>query len=108
MEQLASAEQYQTMIQEHTVLLVQFGAHTCAPCTAIRRKIDSWCALHPQCRSIYVPVEQFRELAAGESVFSVPTILVYIEGRVTIRESGYFSLDDIFNRMERYIALLQD
>ena len=108
MNTLEHAEAYSTLIHSSTMLLVQFGSHTCAPCTAIMQKIDSWCAEHPLCRSLYVPVEQFRELAAGESVFSVPTILVYIEGRVTIRESGYFSLEEIFNRMERYIALLQD
>ena len=108
MEQLASTEQYQTMIQENNVLLVQFGTHTCAPCGAIRRKIDSWCALHPRCRSVYVPLEQYQALAAGEGVFSVPTILVFIQGCLTIRESGYFSLEELFTRLQRYLTLLEE
>ena len=40
------------------------------------------------------------------SSFSAPTVLVFVEGQLTIRESGYFSLDGILKRIERYIDLL--
>ncbi|SFO10956.1 hypothetical protein SAMN05216351_103161 [Pseudobutyrivibrio sp. JW11] len=35
-----------------------------------------------------------------------PTVVVYVEGQVAIRESGYFSLDEIFAKLERLIELM--
>lgn len=35
-----------------------------------------------------------------------PTVVVYVDGQVAIRESGYFSLDEIFAKLERLIELM--
>ena len=91
---------------EHTVLLVQFGADTCAPCRTIQQRINRWTEQHPSVYSVYVPIETFPEIAAQESLFSVPTILVFVDGRRTICESGYFSLDKLLSQVQRYLDLL--
>ena len=93
-------------IAESPVLLVQFGAETCAPCHAIRQRIDRWTARHPAADSLYISVPDFPALAAGAEVFSVPTVLVYVAGKCTLRQSGYFSLDALLQDAERYLALL--
>lgn len=90
------------------VLIVQFGSEKCMPCFAIKNKIDNWIETHSNVKGIYVPIEDFPEAAANEGIFSVPTILVFVEGMVTIRESGYFSLEDILSKIERYIDFLKD
>ena len=50
--------------------------------------------------------ELVSELAAQNDVLSFPTVVVYVEGQVAIRESGYFSLDEIFGKLERLIELM--
>ena len=37
-------------------------------------------------------------------VFTVPTVRFYMDGKLAVDESGYFSLD----RMERYLKILSD
>ncbi len=88
------------------VVILQFGTESCAPCSAIKQRIDAWCRDYPEVQARYVPLEDFPELGAEYGIFSVPTILVFVQGKVTIRESGYFSLDEILQRTERYIQLL--
>lgn len=106
MQVLQHSDDLARLAAENTVLLVQFGAETCAPCRAIKQRIDRWTAQHPQVQSVYVPIEAFPENAAQENVFSVPTILVFVEGQRTIRESGYFSLDNLLVQVQRYLDLL--
>lgn len=38
-------------------------------------------------------------------IFSAPTVIAYIDGRLVARESGYFSLDTVLERVERYLDL---
>lgn len=95
-------------LAEHSpVLIVQFGSDHCSPCKAIHHRVDCWLADHPAAIGVYVPVEEFPQIAAQESVFSVPTVLVFVNGQPTLRESGYFSVDALFQKIQRYLELLE-
>ena len=107
MDKLNCADLYIDFKSRIGINIVQFGSYTCAPCSAIKQRIDSWIEDHPAIMSLYVPIEEFPQIAASEGIFSVPTILVYINGQMTIRESGYFSLDNIFDKIERYIEIIE-
>ncbi len=95
------------LLETSDIVLFQFGTETCMPCGAIKQRIDEWNKEYPQVQSRYVPLDEFPELGAEYGIFSAPTILVFVQGKVTIRESGCFSLDEILQRTERYIQLLE-
>lgn len=86
--------------------IIQFGSETCLPCRAIREKIEHWAVSYPPVRYRYMPIEDHPEKAARAAVFTVPTVLVYVEGKLSIRASGYFSLDAILSKVERFIDLM--
>ena len=46
------------------------------------------------------------EISAKMGIYSAPAVLVYVEGRLTIREAGVMSVEDIFARIARYEQLL--
>lgn len=106
MQQYSRETDLQAWTPEQPICLVQFGADTCMPCAAIRQKLEQWAACRPQVRCIYVPTEDFPDVAAAEGVFAVPTILVLVQGKRTLRQSGCFSLQDLFCRVQRYLDLL--
>lgn len=94
------------LIAAHPILLVQFGAESCPACKSIRQRLDAWTAQHTAVGAIYISVPDYPALAAQEQIFTVPTIVVYVNGQCTLRESGYFSLDLIFSQLQRYLDLL--
>jgi thioredoxin 1 len=47
-----------------------------------------------------------QELSAQMGVFTVPTVRFYMDGKLAVDESGYFSLDRMLDRMERYLKIL--
>ena len=106
MKQLTSMEDYRQKKATLPCLLLQFGTNACAPCHAIQYKLDEWQKTHPEVETLYVPLEQFPALAAEEGIFAAPTLLFLVEGKLTLRESGYFSLSFFLERAERYISLL--
>lgn len=105
MRTLKNSEELAMLLAAEKLLVVQFGAHSCAPCSAIRQKIEAWAA-RGNVAAVYIPVETFPELAAQAGVFAVPCVFVYVEGRLTVRESGYFSVEEILAKVERYQEML--
>lgn len=97
----------QKAIEQHQILIVQFGASSCGPCKAIQNKIKLWNLRCPDIYHVYISVEEMTELCAQMGVFTVPTVFVYVEGRLTLRESGFFSLEQILNKVENYRSMLE-
>ncbi|MCR4903017.1 MAG: thioredoxin family protein [Butyrivibrio sp.] len=108
MKNLLKEESIDSLVKESKILILQFGTSTCAPCAAIKEKIDIWSVDKKIVNSRYVSIEEYPEIAAEQGIFSAPTVLVFVEGKLTIREAGYFSLEEIFMRIERYSNILQN
>ena len=88
-------------------MIVQFGAESCAPCKALQNRIRIWNQAHPHVLHIYADISALPELCAQMGVFTVPTIFVYVEGKLTLRQSGYFSLDEMLEQVEKYRRMLE-
>ena len=93
-------------IQNYTILIIQFGKASCHPCKSIWQRLEKWQDNHPvEC--LYISVDDYPEIASQMNILSVPTIRVYVNGQMTIQKSGYFSLDLILDKIEKYISLLE-
>jgi hypothetical protein len=56
----------------------------------------------------YIDLEKI-ELAKGKfSVFTIPTILMFINGKEFIREARYISVEDLRNKKLRYYELYKN
>ena len=92
------------LIAESPLLLLQYGDDACGPCHAIRFRLDRWL----EGRNInarYVDIRKHLECCAQRNIFSVPTVAVYMDGRLMVQESGCFSLEKLLERAERYMEM---
>lgn len=101
-----NGESLQEQVQGDKTVIVQFGSESCYPCKAIKNKIKIWNKEHTEIQYIYISVDDNAEMCAQMGIFSVPTIFVYVAGKLTLRESGCFSLSDILNKTEQYNSML--
>ena len=60
----------------------------------------------PQLIFHYVDLNKAKEISGQLSVFSVPTILVYFEGKETIRASRNVHLEELREKIDRYYKLI--
>ncbi|WP_461467280.1 thioredoxin family protein [Parvimonas micra] len=95
--------EYQMIKEQEKFSLFLFGSQDCAPCKALKEKITIWSVTHPQVFTSYVSIENNISLAAQENILGVPTIFVFVEGKEAIRKIRYFSLEEVFTALERYI-----
>ena len=96
--------EYQTLKEKEKFSLFLFGSQACAPCKAIKEKIIVWSSSHTQVLTNYVSIDNNISLATQENIFGSPAILVFVEGKEAIRKIGYFSLEEVFIALDRYIS----
>ena len=96
---LSNKDDLNKTISENTIAIIQYGAATCMPCHSIKNKITTWQENHKDVAAYYISLEENMEIAAQRGILSAPTVEVYIEGKLSIQKSGYFSLDEILDKV---------
>ena len=104
-ESAGEQESLDALIASASTLILQMGDDSCAPCHAIRFKLDRWLEAHPHATGRYIDIQTHLALCSQMGVMSIPTVVVYMDGKVAAWEAGYFSLDDMLARVERYMEM---
>jgi thioredoxin-like negative regulator of GroEL len=101
-----SNEAIEELINNNQIVLVYFGSNTCNVCTALKPKVEELIKDYPQIKSAQVDVEKSLTVSAAYNIFTIPVILVFIEGKEIIREARHISMQDISRKIERYYNML--
>lgn len=93
--QVDSAEKLDAFLaaSKDQAVLVDFYATWCPPCRAMAPNVDALAA--EGARVAVVDVDAAPQLASQYQIESLPTLLVFREGRMTRMELGYHSKEDL-------------
>lgn len=69
-------------------------------------KLESMVKKHPRVTLGKVDIEKHPEVQGHYSVFTMPMVLLTIEGKETLREARNISLDLLEEKLKRYEKLL--
>ena len=95
------------LISEATGVLVYFSTPTCNVCHALRPKIEAAFEEHfPKIAQVFIDAAKTPEIPAALQIFSVPTILVYLDGREFARESRNVSVPMLIEKIKRPYEIL--
>jgi len=78
----------------------------CGVCIALIPKIEEMIEEFPDMEARYVDLDELPEAAGKFSIFTIPGILVFIQGKETIRKARYVSIDELHGEIMRYNKLL--
>lgn len=85
-----NAEELNTLIAEEDVLLVDFWATWCGPCKMLAPVIDSLAEkFKGKVKFAKIDVDDERELAMHYGIQSIPTVLIFKNGKLQTTEMGY-------------------
>ena len=99
---MQTVENIQNIIKENLAVMLYFSAPTCNVCHALKPKLlgaidenfDKF-----EIVSVDTSVEQ--EVSAHFSVFAIPTVLVFLDGREFLRKSRHMSIGEVVNEIKR-------
>lgn len=105
MESANSNEVIKKLIDENNMLLIYFGNNNCGVCVELKPKIEGIIKKYPKIRSVEVDVEKAIKLSAYYNVFTIPVIILLIDGKEVIREARHIGLGDLEGKIKRYYEL---
>jgi len=98
----------QTIRQEIGVLLYFSGEH-CNVCHALRPKVKAlFDEEFPKLKQIFLDAEAYREISSHYQVLSLPTMIVFLDGREFIREGRTVSLHQLAGKLQRPYGMMTE
>ncbi|URZ03847.1 hypothetical protein CLAUR_039130 [Clostridium felsineum] len=106
MSKIYSKQEVEELINNNEILLLYFESDTCGVCKVIKPELNKILKSYPDIKNIFVNVGGNIKLAASYSVFTLPAVLVFINGKESIRQARYINLEEIESRISRYYKLI--
>lgn len=102
-------EELQNTMKSEMGVLLYFSGENCNVCHALRPKFrELFDAKFPEIKQIFLDSEEYREIALEYQVLSLPTILVFLDGREFIREGRMVSMQKLEEQLARPYSMMFD
>lgn len=99
-------EAIETIIMDNKMALLYFGNDTCGVCKVMKPKLENLLLDYPNIKSAHIEVDKSLDISASYSIFTLPAILVFIEGKEIIRGVRHISLIELESKNNRYYGML--
>ena len=107
MNYIQSQEEFDKIAKEELGVLFYFSTVSCNVGEALEGKVENLLKEHfPKMPMYFIDTNALPELAAAHSVFVVPTVLVYFDGKETIRKSRNIGVVELGASIARLYNIL--
>lgn len=107
MEQLHSLEELQEFRNRKGISLLQVSNDRCLPCIAIKEKLEVWHKFNSDINMGYISIDEVREAQSVLEVYAAPSIIIYIDGAPSLYKSGYFSLEEVYDYIDKLRMIIE-
>ena len=96
-------EKFNELIQSPKPVLVDFYAEWCGPCKIMKPRIlDVMERMGDEIQVIQIDVDKEKELATSFRISSVPTLIIFKNGKQQWRQSGIISSHALMKLLKEY------
>ncbi|MCJ8171609.1 thioredoxin family protein [Clostridium botulinum] len=108
MEEIKNINYIENIIRDNSMVLIYFSSNEkCNVCATLKDKVNVIGEKY-NIKVFNVNIDNFKEASGRYNIFTVPTILFYIEGKEILREGRYTSLIEFEEKIKRYCDLYGD
>ncbi|MDY0117493.1 MAG: thioredoxin family protein [Sulfurimonadaceae bacterium] len=92
----------ETIIQENQAVMLYFSAPTCNVCHALKPKLfEAMESNFEVFEKVSIDISEAQDVAAHFGVFTIPTIIVFLEGKEFFKKSRNMSIDEVVKEIKR-------
>lgn len=99
---MQTLEEIQNIIREELAVMLYFSSPTCNVCKALKPKlVEAMESNFDQMRIVSVDVSETPEISSHFTVFAIPTVLIFLDGREFLRKSRHMSIAEVVDAVAR-------
>jgi len=106
MNMTVEKEYIEKLIEEEDMLLLYFGSDSCSVCVDLKPKVENILKKYNKINCVYIDMNENLKLSREFNIFTMPAILLYVDGKEVIREARYLSVYELEDKIDRYYSLL--
>ncbi|MBD8005339.1 thioredoxin family protein [Bacillus sp. Sa1BUA2] len=107
MNSVHSLEEIQTTINENKLTLLYISRPDCSVCHGLLPQVEELLEEFPSVASIHADADRIPEIAGEYSIFTVPVVLVFVEGKELIRKARFVPIGELREQLERFAEFIQ-
>jgi len=105
MEKIDSIEIIDKLLKTNDMLLLYLGSTSCDVCNIIKPKVEEILTKYPKIKGINIELENSVKISSFYNIFTIPAVILFVDGKETIREARFINLQDLESKISRYYDL---
>jgi len=106
-ESISSIEKFNDTIHSSPGVLIYFSHDQCSVCKVLKPKVyELLQSKFPKLKMFYSNTVKNPDIAAQNSVFTVPTLLVFFDGKEFLRKSRNIGIEELQEAIKRPYKLM--
>jgi thioredoxin 1 len=99
---MKTLSEIETIISNSPAVMLYFSAPTCNVCHALKPKLFEAVEQNfGQFELVSIDISETPEIASHYSVFAIPTLVVFLDGREFLRKSRHMSVGEVVEEIRR-------
>lgn len=105
--ELTSIEEFKELVKKNKASLIYFSHEKCNVCKVLKPKVAELIGNQfSEIKLYYADTVKYPEIAAQNSIFAVPTLVVYFEGKEFFRKSRNIGIGELEEMISRPYQLI--
>lgn len=104
-QELHQIEEVERFIKEEPFFFLYIFTPDCSVCHGLLPKVEQVVEKYPLIVSRKVNAQKVGEVASNLSVFSVPTLLLFVYGKEYVREGRFVSIEGLNEKISKIYSL---
>lgn len=106
MHTISSLSELQTALHEHEAVLAFISGPNCSVCHAIHPRVEELLKQFPGVYAVEANMAEAPDISGQYTVFSVPAVLFFIQGKELFRKARFILLDELEEEIKRSLKLI--
>lgn len=106
--EMTSLEDVNQLIQKEDKVLVFIYGETCSVCHAVLPQIKPMIEKYDTVQPIQINHDKVPAVASEFTVFTVPAVLLFVEGKEVLRQARFIDKDRLNFQLSRVTAIMKD
>ena len=99
-------ESIEEVVKDNQMVLVYFGSESCSVCVDLKPKIIELLNKYPNIKRVYIDMTKSHNIGVSYDFFTIPGLLLFVEGKETLREARHISIEDLEAKVSRYYNMV--
>lgn len=103
-QKLTTLDDIHTFLETNTLAFIYISQENCSVCHGLLPQVEQLMEAFPHIKTALVKTDELPAIAGDLSIFTVPVLLLFVEGKESIREARIVHLDELEKKLSSIYA----